>query len=85
MKTMSMWVMLGVKARMELADLLLDKATWLALLGVIAAVAKWRGWDVPIEVFVAVEALIIAVILALKGTSTSLKQVADALGWSWCD
>lgn len=55
------------------------------MLGVIAAVAKWQGWDVPIETFVAIEALIVAVILALKGTSTSLVEVANALGLSWCD
>ena len=84
MKPMSMWVMLGVKVKMELADLLLSKEVWLALLGVIAAVAKWQGWDVPTETFVAIEALIVAVILALRGTSTGTKEVADALGWTAC-
>ena len=82
---MSMWVMLRVKASMELADLLLSKEAWLALVGVVVAVAKWQGWDVPIEVFLAIEALIAAVILALKGTSSSVMEVADALGWCWCD
>lgn len=84
-KPMSMWVMLGVKVKMELADLLLSKEVWLALLGVIAAVAKWQGWDIPTETFVAIEALIVAVILALKGASTGVRVVADALGFSWCD
>ena len=84
-KSMSMWAMLGVKVKMELADLLLSKEVWLALLGVIAAVAKWQGWDIPTETFVAIEALIVAVILALRGTSTSIKEIAGALGFSWCD
>lgn len=82
---MSMWVMLRVKTSMELVDLLLSKEAWLALVGVVVAVAKWQGWDVPIEVFLAIEALIAAVILALKGTSPSVTEVADALGWCWCD
>ena len=55
-----------VKARVEVEDLLLDKATWLALLGMVVAVAKWQGWDVPLEVFTTIEVLIVAVILALR-------------------
>ena len=82
---MGMWAILGVKVRTELADLLLSKEVWLALVGVVAAVAKWQGWNVPIETFVAIEALIVAVILALKGTSISIIETADALGLSWCD
>ncbi len=66
-KPQSMWVMLGVKARLELEDLLLNKAVWVALLGVIVAVAKWQGWNVPTDVFVTIEALIVAVIFALSG------------------
>lgn len=63
---MSMWAMLGVKARTELVDLLLSKECWLALVGVIVVIARWAGADIPLEVIVAVEALIIAVILALS-------------------
>jgi len=55
-----------VRVQRELEDLLLDKASWVALLGVIMAVAKWQGWDIPLEVFVAIEALLTAIILALK-------------------
>ena len=54
------------RAQTQLEDLLLDKASWLALVGVAVAVAKWQGWDVPLEVFVAIEVLITAVILALN-------------------
>ena len=56
----------GIKARFELENLLLSKEVWLAMLGVFAAVAKWQGWDVPDEIFYTVEALIVAVILALS-------------------
>lgn len=84
-KKQSMWAMLGVKVQMELIDLLLSKEVWLALLGVVVAIAKWRGWDVPVEVFAAIEALIVAVILALKGSSPSAKEIAAAQGWCWCD
>lgn len=56
----------AVKAQVELEELLLSKEAWLALIGVVAAVAKWQGWDIPLEVFVAIEGLIAAVILALS-------------------
>lgn len=56
----------AVRAQSQLEDLLLDKAFWLALVGVVVAVAKWQGWDIPLEVFVAIEVLIAAVILALN-------------------
>ena len=82
---MSMWTMLGVKAKMELVDLLLSKEVWLALIGVVAAVAKWQGWDISTETLVAIETLIIAVILALKGITPGITEVADALGLTWCD
>ena len=82
---MSMWTMLGVKAKMEMADLLLSKEVWLALLGVVVAVVKWQGWDVPTEVFATIEVLIVAVILALKGLTPGITEVADALGLTWCD
>lgn len=73
------------KAQVELGDLLLDKITWLAVLGVIVALAKSYNWDISLEVFAAIEVLIVAVILALKGTSPSVTEVADALGLTWCD
>lgn len=50
-------------------DLLLDKKVWIALLGVIVAVAKWQGWNIPSDVFLTIELLIVAVIIALKGNS----------------
>jgi len=81
---MSMWAMLGVKAKTELADLLLSKEVWLAVVGVVAAIAKWQGWDIPLEVFVVIEALIVAVILALRGTTDGLQKM-KAQGWCWCD
>ena len=56
----------ALEARVELEDLLLDKAVWLALLGVVVAVAKWQGWGVPTDVFVTIEVLVVAVILALS-------------------
>ena len=81
---MSMWAMLGVKAKTELADLLLSKEAWLAVVGVVAAIAKWQGWDISLEVFVAIETLIVAVILALKGATDSLQKMKTQ-GWSWSD
>ena len=51
---------------LELEDLLLDKAVWLALLGVVVAVASWQVWKVPTDVFLTIEVLIVAVILALS-------------------
>lgn len=56
----------ALEAKFELEDLLLDKATWLALLGVVVAVAKWQGWNVPTDVFLTIEVLIVAVILAVS-------------------
>lgn len=56
----------ALEVQCELEDLLLDKTVWVALLGVIAAIAKWQGWDVPTDVFLTIEALIVAVILALS-------------------
>jgi hypothetical protein len=56
-----------LEARLELEDLLLDKKVWVALLGVVMAVAKWQGWDIPNDVFLTIEALIIVVIMALTG------------------
>lgn len=56
----------AVKVKMEAEDLLLDKKVWLALLGVIAAVAKWQGWGIPDDIFYTIEVLIAAVILALS-------------------
>jgi len=55
-----------VRAQSELEDLLLSKEAWLALVGVIAAISKAYGWGVPLEVFAAIEALIVAVIIALS-------------------
>jgi len=66
MKPQSMWVMLGVKARTELADLLLDKKVWLALLGVVIALSTAYGWNITIEVFAALELLIVCLINALR-------------------
>ena len=54
------------KALVNLEDLLLSKEVWLALVGVIVAIAKWQGWDISMEVFATIEALILAVILVLK-------------------
>ena len=62
----NMFKVYAKRAQVELGDLLLDKATWLALLGVIVAIAKWQGWNIPIEVFATIEVLIVAVILALR-------------------
>lgn len=56
----------ALEARLELEDLLLSKEVWVALLGVLMAVAKWQGWDVPTDVFLTIEALIVVVILALS-------------------
>lgn len=56
-----------IKAQVELEDLLLSKVVWVALIGVVVAVAKWQGWDIPADVFITIEALIIAIIVALKG------------------
>lgn len=56
----------AVRAQIELEDLLLDKATWLAVVGLTVVVANWMGAEIPLEVVVATEALIVAVILALK-------------------
>ncbi len=81
---MSMWAMLGVKAKTELADLLLSKEAWLAVVGVVAAIAKQQGWDISLEVFIAFEVLITAVIVALKGTTDGLQKMT-AQGWCWCD
>ena len=54
------------RAQIELGDLLLDKATWLALLGVVVALAKAYNWDIPSDVFYSIEVLIVAVIIALS-------------------
>lgn len=54
------------QARDEFWSLLLSKEAWLALLGVAIAIAKWQGWNVPMDVFVAIEALIVAIIVALS-------------------
>ena len=51
----------------ELEDLLLNKEVWVALIGVIVAIAKWQAWDIPNDVFLTIEALIIVIIMALKG------------------
>lgn len=50
----------------EAWDILLSKEVWLAALGVAIAIARWQGWSIPLEVFAAIEALIIAVISALS-------------------
>jgi len=59
----------ALEARYELEDLLLSKEVWLALLGVIVAVSKWQGWNIPTDVFLTIEVLIIAVIMALTKKS----------------
>ncbi len=56
----------AIMARGELEDLLLSKETWLALLGVVVAVAKWQGWDMSTEVFAAIEIFLLAVLLVLN-------------------
>ena len=56
----------AIRARGELEDLLLSKETWLALLGVVVAVAKWQGWDMSTEVFAAIEIFLLAVLLVLN-------------------
>lgn len=56
----------GVRARTELENLLLSKEVWLAVIGTIVVVARWQGVDIPLEVVVSIEALIITVILALS-------------------
>jgi len=53
-------------AKGELWDVLLSKEVWIALLGVLVALAKWQGWDIPMEIFVAIEVLIVALITALS-------------------
>jgi len=53
------------EASNELWDLLLNKEAWVALLGMLVAVAKWQGLDIPMEVFVTIEVLILAIIAAL--------------------
>ena len=53
------------QAREEMWDLVLSKEVWLALLGVVVAVTKWQGLNIPTDVFVTIEALIVAVILVL--------------------
>lgn len=57
---------LAADAQAELEDVLLDKKVWIALIGVVVALSVWQGWDIPYPVFVAIEALIVAVILALS-------------------
>ena len=59
----------ALEARYELEDLLLSKEVWLALLGVIIAVSKWQVWNIPTDVFLTIEVLIIAVIMALTKKS----------------
>ncbi len=54
------------QARDEIWSLLLSKEVWMALLGIVVAIAKWLGWGVPMEVFIAIEVLIAAVIVALS-------------------
>jgi len=61
-----MFKVYAVRAQSELEDLLLSKESWLALVGVIAAISKIYGWDIPLEVFAAIEVLIVAVMLALS-------------------
>jgi len=56
----------ALEARLELEDLLLSKEVWLALLGVIVALSKAYGWNISIEVFTAIEVLIVVLINALK-------------------
>lgn len=54
------------EAKVELMDLLLNKAVWVALIGVVVAISKWLGWDIPLDVFAAIEVLILAIIMAVK-------------------
>lgn len=54
------------QARDEVWSLLLNKEAWVALLGVAIAVAKWQGWDIPMDVFVAIEVLIVAIIVGMS-------------------
>lgn len=56
----------AVRAQFELEDLLLSKEVWLAVVGVVVAIAKWQGWGIPMEVFIAIQVLIVAIILALS-------------------
>lgn len=55
----------ALEARYELEDLLLSKEVWIALLGVIVAMGKWQGWNIPTDVFLTIEVLIVVVIMAL--------------------
>jgi len=70
MKTIEAQAKYGItKAQLaggELWDVLLSKEVWIALLGVLVALAKWQGWDIPMEIFVAIEVLIVALITALS-------------------
>lgn len=61
-----MKAMIRARACSELEDLLLSKEVWLAVIGIVVALNQWLGWEVPLEVFAAVEILIIAVIAALS-------------------
>ena len=56
------------QARDEIWSLLLSKEVWVALLGVAIAVAKWQGWNIPMDVFATIEVLIVAVIVVLAKT-----------------
>jgi len=56
----------ALEARLELEDLLLDKKVWLALLGVTIALSKAYGWNISMEVFAALELLIVCLINALS-------------------
>jgi hypothetical protein len=55
----------ALEVRYELEDLLLSKEVWLALLGVIVAISKWQGWNIPTDIFLTIEVLIVVVIMAL--------------------
>ena len=52
----------AIEAQLEIEDLLLSKEVWLALIGILIAVAKWQSWDIPTDVFATVEIFILAVI-----------------------
>jgi len=50
----------------NIEDLLTDKRVWAAAFGLLMAINQWLGWQVPVEVFVTAQALILALVLAWK-------------------
>jgi len=56
----------AAEARFELENLLLSKEVWVAFLGMLMAIAKWQGVEIPNDVFYTIETLICIIVLTLS-------------------